>query len=174
MKTQAFRTGLVVLGLLGAGAAFAQGPGYGGGPGMMGGYGPGPGMMGGYGPGPGMMGGYGPGWGRGGGYGGPLAALDLSDDQQEKIFAIQEDNRRKNWDTMSKMRSEHFKLRRMYAADKVDPNAFAEQQSKVDDLRRQMIKSRLETRNQIESILTPEQRKQLRQFGPWWAREDDE
>lgn len=162
--------------------ASAQGPGYGPGPGgpgsgygpgmMGGGYGPGAGrgMMGGYG---GYSGGYGPGGGMMGGYG-RLGALDLTDEQQDKIFAIQEENRQKNWDTMGQMRSEQFKLQRMYRGNQVDPNAVAEQQKKVDELRRQMLKSRLEARNQIEAVLTPEQRKQVRQFGPWWAGEDAE
>ena len=181
---QAFRTSLLALGLLAAAAAMAQpGPGSGYGPGMRGGYGGyglGSGMMGGYGPGPGMMGGYGPGAGMMGGgpgasYGGtaPLAALSLSNEQQEKVLAIQEDNRRKNWDTMGKMRAEQFKLRSMYNADNVDPQAFAEQQKQVDDLRREMIVSRLETRKQIEGVLTPEQRQQFRQFGPRWLGEGD-
>jgi Spy/CpxP family protein refolding chaperone len=152
------------------------GPGSGYGPGMMGGGGYGPGMMdgGGYGPGSGRGGGYGPGYGRGGGFGGPMAALNLTDEQQEKIFALHEDQRRKNFDTMSKMRSETFKLRRMYNADNVDSKAVVEQQRKVDDLRRQVLASRLDMRKQMESVLTPEQRKQARQFGPWWAQEDDE
>jgi len=143
-------------------SALAQGPGYG--PGMMGGYGPGYG--------PGMMGGYGPGYGRGmmGGYG--LASLNLSDEQQSKVFAIQEENRKKNFDTMSKMRGEMFQLRRMYAAENVDAKAVVEQQKKVDDLRRGMLASRLEMRKQIEGVLTPEQRKQLRQVGPWWMSEE--
>ena len=132
--------------------AAAQGPGYGAGMG----YGPG----GGWGRG-GMMG-YG--YGRGGG----LSALDLSDEQAQKIFAIQDAQREKNWPTMTKMRTEMFKLRRMYYDDKADPKAFTEQQKKVDDLRREMLKSRLESRKQIEAVLTPEQRKQLRQMGPWW------
>jgi len=160
------------------------GPGYG--PGMMGGGGPGygPGMMGGgYGPGmmgggygPGMMGGgYGPGYGRGGyGPGGGLAALNLSDEQREKVLSLQEDSRRKNWDTMGQMRAEMFKLRGMYYADKLDPKAYADQQKKVDDLRRQMLASRIEARNQIEKVLTPEQRKQFRSFGPWWQQEEGE
>ena len=76
----------------GQGPGYGWGPGGGYGPGMMGGYGPG--MMGGY--GQGMMGGYGRGFG-----GGPIAALNLTDEQQEKIFAIQEESRKKNWDTMS-------------------------------------------------------------------------
>jgi len=149
--------------------AGAQGPGYGYGPGS------GPGMMGGS--GQGMMGGYGPGmtggYGRGG-YGSPLAALNLTDEQQDKLFALQEDHRRKNSDTMSKMRSETFKLRRMYNAESVDSKSLLEQQKKVDDLRRQVLASRLEMRKQMEGMLTPEQRKQMRQLGPWWAREDEE
>jgi Spy/CpxP family protein refolding chaperone len=136
---------------------------------MMGGYGPGGGMMGG-----GMVGGYGPGWGgASGGTTAPLAGLNLSVDQQEKFLAIQEEHRRKNWDTMGKMRAERFKLRSLYNADSVDPQGFAEQQKKVDDLRRQMIVSRLDTRRQIEALLSPEQRQQFRQFGPRWLEEGD-
>jgi Spy/CpxP family protein refolding chaperone len=123
-----------------------------------------------------MMGGYGPGPGygrRGYGPGGGLAALNLSDEQRDKIAAIQEENRKKNWDRMGQMRSEQFKLRRMYYADKVDPAAVAEQQKKVDDLRRQLIQSRVEARNQVQAVLTPEQRKQFRQFGPWWLEEEE-
>jgi Spy/CpxP family protein refolding chaperone len=173
---------------LAASSAIAQGPGYG--PGMMGGYGPGygqgmmggygpgygPGMMGGYGPrggyGPGMMGGYGP--GMMGGHGGPLAALNLNDEQQKKIFDLQEQNRRKNFDTMSKMRAETFQLRRLYNADKIDEKAVLEQQKKVDELRRQLLASRLEMHQQMESVLTPEQRKELREFRPWWYGGDVE
>ncbi|HEX6318624.1 MAG TPA: Spy/CpxP family protein refolding chaperone [Burkholderiales bacterium] len=163
----------MALGLAAGAVAVAQpgGPGYG--PGMMGGYGPGmgPGMMGGYGPGQGMMGGgYGPGWGASGG---ATAALNLTDEQREKIFAIQEQNRQKNWDKMGQMRAEQFKLRSLYNADSIDPQAFAEQQKKVDDLRREMLVSRLETRKQVEAVLTPEQRQQFRQYGPRWLGEPD-
>jgi Spy/CpxP family protein refolding chaperone len=163
MKTRTWKAGLVALGLAGAvAAAFAQGPG-GGGPG----YGPGYG--------PGMMGGYGPGYGGGRGFGpgGGLAALNLSSEQSEKIAAIQEENRRKNWDTMGQMRAEQFKLRQMFNADKIDSNAVAEQQKKVDELRRQVLKSRVDARNQVAAILTPEQRKQFKQFGPWWQRDEE-
>ena len=157
--------------------AGAQGPGYGYGPGMMGGSaggGYGPGMMGG-GYGQGMMGGgYGPGMGGYGRGGGPMAALNLTDEQQDKLFALQEANRKKNWDTMSSMRTEMFKLRRMYNAESVDSKALLEQQKKVDDLRRQVLASRLDMRKQMESVLTPEQRKQMRQFGPWWMHEGEE
>jgi Spy/CpxP family protein refolding chaperone len=156
-----------------AGVAMAQGPGYGPG------YGYGPGMTGGY--GPGMTGrGYGPGYGYGpgmmGGYpgGSGLAALNLTDDQQDKISKILEDTRNKNWGVMGQMRSEQFKLREMYYSDKLDPNAVADQQKKVDDLRRQMVKSHVETRNQISALLNPDQRQRFRSFGPWWVDETDD
>lgn len=166
MNKRIWPAAVLSLGLAGAtGAALAQGPG-------MGGYGPGPGMMGGYGPGPGMMGGYGP--GMMGGYGRGLAALDLSAEQRDKIAAIQEENRRKNWDAMGQLRSEQFKLSQMYNTDKIDSTAVSEQQKKVDELRRQLLKSRLDARNQVAAILTPEQKKHLRQIGPWWLREDED
>src|SRR4029077_4407028 len=140
MKPNTLKTGLLALALAGAvSVALAQGPGGPGyGPGMMGGNGYGPGMMGG-GYGPGMM----------GGYGGGLASLNLSAEQREKIASVQEENRKANWSTMGQMRSEQFKLRQMYDADKADSGAIADQQKKVDELRRQMLKSHVETRNQI-------------------------
>lgn len=135
---------LIIIAAIGiVASAAAQGPGGGYGRGMMGGYGP----------------------------GGGFAGLDLSDEQQDKIFAIREEHRRKNWDTMGALRAEQFKLRRMYNSDNVDAKAFGEQQKKVDELRRQMVGSHLEVRNQIGAVLTPEQRKQFRQIGPGWMRE---
>src|SRR5512135_609205 len=112
-------TSLVALALVASTAVMAQGgppPGAGRGPGMMGdGAGYGPGMMGGYGYGQGMMGGYGYGQGMMGGYGygqgpgmmggpggpgygrpGGLAALDLTDEQREKLSTLREQARRKN------------------------------------------------------------------------------
>ena len=153
--------------------AVAQGPGSGYGPGYGQGYGRG--MMGG-GYGPGMMGGggYGPGM-TGGGYGagGMFAALNLNDEQREKISAIQEAQRKKNWATMGEVRSEQFKLRSMYGSEKLDADKLVAQQKKVDELRQQMLKSRVEAHNQIAAVLTTEQRKQLRQFAPWWMGEEE-
>ena len=136
--------------------------------GMMGG--PGTGMMGGQ--GMGMMGG--PGMGMMGGPGGMFAALNLSDEQREKIASIREQNRAKNWAAMGEVRSEQFKLRSLYRADKLDADKIAEQQKKVDELRRQVLKSRVEAHNQIAGVLTPEQRKQLRQSAPAWFGDVEE
>ena len=132
----------------------------------MGGYGPG--MMGGYGYG---MGGYGPGMMGGRNV---LSRLDLTADQQEKIAQIREDMRAKNWGTMGELRTEQFRLRNLYNADKPDANAIAEQQKKVDELRRTMIKSHVDARNQIAALLTKEQRQQLRAMSTWWLDEEDD
>jgi Spy/CpxP family protein refolding chaperone len=180
MKTTIRKTALVASALvIGTAAALALahgGPGYG--PGYGGGTGYGPGMMGaGPGHGPGMMSGGGPGYGPGRGHaqGASLPeSLNLTDEQREKILAIQEGNRQKNWTAMGQLRSEMFSMRRMYDADKVDANAIAEQHKKVDELRRLMLKSRLESHNQVEAVLTPEQRKQFRQVRPQWLQEGEQ
>jgi len=152
--------------------------GYGGqgyGPGM--GHGMGPGMMGHGMMGHGMMGrqGHGPGRGPGmmqGARGEFLQQLGLNDDQRMKIARIREETRRKNWDVVGQIQAERFKLREMYFGDKVDPAAVTEQQRKVDDLKRQVLRARLEARNQVFALLTPEQRQKARSFGPpRWARD---
>ena len=173
MKARSWMTaGLLATALAASGFALSQGgpppgagPGNGYGPGMMGG-GYGPGMMGnGY--GPGMMGnGYGP--GMMGGY----AALDLTDDQRQKLAALGEQARRKSWDTMGQLRSEQYKLRELLRADPVNATAVVDQQLKVDDIRRQVLKARIDARNEMAGVLTPDQRKRVREAGPWWYRDD--
>jgi Spy/CpxP family protein refolding chaperone len=108
----------------------------------------------------------------GGSYGG-FAGLDLTDDQRQKLAALGEQSRRRNWDAMGQLRSEQFKLHELLRADPVNASAVADQQGKVDGLRRQVLKSRVEARNEMAAVLTPEQRKKLRESGPWWYRDDD-
>ena len=139
--------------------AQGYGPGYGQGRGMMGEGTMGGGMMG-----RGMMG-YGQ-------QGGVFAALGLSEEQHQKVLAIQEEHRNKNWAAMGEVRTEQYKLRSLYGAEKVDADKVAEQQKKVDELRRALLKSRVEAHNQMAAVLTPEQRKLLRQQAPWWLSDD--
>ncbi len=166
----------------GPGPMRGYGPGCDGGPGKARGYGGGaqwgggPGMMRGRGGGPEWGGDPGMMRGRGGGYGPGrvFAELDLTPDQQEKIAKVQEDMRRSNWDTMGQLHAEQFKLRGLYLADKPDPNAIADQQKKVDELHRAMIKSQVETGNRIQALLTKEQRDRLREYAPWWMEDGDD
>lgn len=158
-------------GAMGPGAGYGMMGGYGGyGPGMMGGYGGGygPGMMG-----PGMMGGYGPGM-MGGGYGGPgmmgaygpggFGNLNLSNDQQKKIAQIQENTRKKNWDLMGKLQEEHANLQNLFAEETPDSNKVGAEYDRLAGLRKQILQNNLQAHNQIQSVLTKEQRDQLQQW----------
>ncbi len=108
--------------------------------------------------GPGMMYGYGPG-----------AMLNLNEDQQKKIGAIQEELRKKHWGTMGKVNDEYAKLRELYGVEKRDPEAIGKQWQKIYDLRRQMMMESVKAQNRMEEQLTKEQKKQWRNYyGPGW------
>lgn len=120
---------------------------------MGGGMGMGGGMMGGgMGMGPGMMG------------GGMVHMLNLSDDQRSKINKLQDEERRQHWDTMGKIMDERVKLRDLYAADKRDIQAILKVQDVINQHQRKMMELHLNTQNQVEAILTQEQRDQLKSF----------
>jgi Spy/CpxP family protein refolding chaperone len=148
------------------------------GPGMMGGYGGygmGPGMMGGYGGygmGPGMMGGYG-GYGMGpgmmGGYAADyLGALNLSDDQREKITKIQEGLSTKHWELMGKMQQQRFQLRDLMASGKADDAAVGKTFKELEALRQQMWTAGVDAQKQVDATLTKAQREQLQRG---WGRD---
>jgi len=165
-------------GMMGSGMMGGHGPGYG--PGARGygpGYGPGGrgagvddddggwgmmGMMGGHGVGPGMMGGMGMmGLGLG-----PIARLDLDDNQRAQVLKIGDDLRRKNWDVMGKMQDEMAKLRDASWSGKRDRAAILAAYKRMSDLRLTMLENSLDARDRAEALLTPQQRDQLRRFGP--------
>lgn len=154
-------------------------------PGMgMGGMGMGPGMMG---MGPGMMGpgmgGAGMGFGQGMmGMGGPgmmgtglqhLGLLNLSDDQRQKINAIQDNLRKQEWSLTGKIMDEQARLRDLYLADQPDPKKVGAVVANIGDLRRQTVEAQVQAMNQINNVLTKEQQaqlKQLRRGGPMYGR----
>jgi Spy/CpxP family protein refolding chaperone len=161
-----------------------MGGGYG--PGMMGG-GYGPGMMGG-GYGPGMMGGgYGPGM-MGGGYGAGMMGrgpgmgrfafgiqdgLRLSDDQRKKLQSIHDELQGKQWDVAGKMRVEAIKMRDLMNAEMRDKAALDATFKRISDLRLERFDANLAAREQMEKLLTAEQRQQVRGWGHWWTGDDD-
>ena len=144
--------------------ASGRGDGYGG-PWMMGddygGYGMGWGMMGGgYGMGPSMM----------GGYGRFAAGLNLSDAQQKKIAAIEDAQFKKQWALMPQMRAAMVDYSRDVIGTEINVDAAMKAAKAVDGLRLQMLRNHLETTNQINAVLTKEQRVQLQRFRPWNSR----
>ena len=126
----------------------------------------GPGMMGGeYGMGAGMMGGgYGMGQGMGmmGLHG--VYMLDLTDDQRSKINAIQDKMRKQNWEVMGKMMDERSALRDLYNADTLDSKKIGAVYDRIFKLKRQMIDVGIKAHNDVNAVLTKEQREQLKQY----------
>lgn len=169
----------------GVGPGYGYGPGYGPGYGMGrgGGYGPGfgagpdvgcgggmgPGMMGGpgWGMGPGMMGGYGPGWGAGPGR--ALGSLDLDDAQRRQLRELQQQQRRDNWALMGQIHDEREKLQDAWGAGTGtrDRAAILAASRRIAELRQKLLESRLDAAERLDTILTPEQREQLRSQWSW-------
>ena len=130
--------------------------------GMMGGYGMGPDMMDGYGMGPGMMGGYGMGHGMRGAYWG--SGLDLTDEQQAKVNAIQDETRKAHWAMMGEMMNQRARLRDLNMAPKRDEAAIDAAYKEFGKLHQKMYESSVEAHKRMEAVLTKEQQEKLRTY----------
>jgi len=95
---------------------------------------------------------------------GPVGLLDLNDEQRAKVNKIHDDLRRQHWETLGKIMDEQAKLRDLYGADKRDTQAILKVHEQIDQLRRKMTEAHLKAENQMEAVLTKEQREQLRQM----------
>ena len=112
---------------------------------------------------------------------GPMWMLDLSDEQLDKIFDIRRDLVKEMRPLMQQMMEQREKLHELYDAEKADPSAIGEAYSKMGDLKGQMIEARIKAHNQMQEVLTEEQRKQLKSMqhrmekrGPMWMMEEEE
>ncbi len=101
-----------------------------------------------------------------------VAALGLSDEQAQRIDQIHEDVRQKLWPALGQMQAERFRLRQLHRVDRLDSAAIAEQQRKIDDIRRQVLRAHLDSRTQIEAVLSPEQRRLFRGMHSRWLLDD--
>jgi Spy/CpxP family protein refolding chaperone len=112
--------------------------------------------------GPGMMGGYGP-----GGYGpGGYAALGLTDEQRDKIAAIQEDAWKKRWGLMQAMHELGWKSFGSGTANEADARKAYEATA---DLRKQMFEANLDASKRVQAVLTKEQKERLsKERRPGW------
>jgi Spy/CpxP family protein refolding chaperone len=133
---------------------------------MHGGYG-GYGMMGGGYGGYGMMGGGYGGYGMmGGGYGG---MLNLSKAQRDKIQNIQQSLRKSHFAMMESMIEERQKLPELYNQENPSASKIGAVYGRIFAIQRQMIESSINARNQMNKVLTKEQREQIQQWhrGMW-------
>lgn len=124
--------------------------------GMMGGNGMGHGMMGGNGMGPGMIGGYGM-MGAG-----PMSGLELNRDQRKQMLRIQSELRKQNWALQGGILDAREQLFELYLEDTLDAKKIGTVYAKIFDLRRQMIEAGINAHNRQRTVLTEEQRQQLR------------
>lgn len=121
--------------------------------------------------GPGGWGGMGPGmmWGAGpGGMGmmgmGALQRLNLTDEQRGKIEKIQDAEHKKHLDVAGKMFDQQTKLRDLTQEDKPDPKKVSAAYGEVAKLHQQMLEVHVQAFNQVQDVLTKEQRDQLKQW----------
>jgi Spy/CpxP family protein refolding chaperone len=155
----------------GGGAGY-QGMGYGGmGQGAMGYHGMGYGGMGPGGPmhgGPAASGGC-PVWrgAAGSASGGPFAALDLSAAQRQRIAAIIKQQSARQWALMSQAHTLMLAPPPARKPAGIDVDAIMQRAEAMSKLRLQMMRSRLETMQQIDSVLTAKQRARWREGGGW-------
>jgi Spy/CpxP family protein refolding chaperone len=95
---------------------------------------------------------------------GPVAMLDLTNEQRDKIAKIYENERHKNWETYGKIMDEKAKLRDLYADETVDAKKVGTVYSNLAKLQQQVIEANVETNNRVQTVLTKEQKEQLRQW----------
>jgi len=91
----------------------------------------------------------------------PNGELKLSSEQREKIYAIQREMRKKQWDLMEQMQAVMTKVYPLMNADKRDTKAILAAFEPSFKLHRQMLEIQIETANRIDAVLTPEQRKTI-------------
>jgi Spy/CpxP family protein refolding chaperone len=118
----------------------------------------------GYGPGYGMMGGYGMhGAMMGAGFGArDFESLKLSDEQRTKLADIERDVSQKQWEVMKRMHDQPFHMHDAYASGELDENVARKSYDAMSAAQKEMFEIGLQARKRIDSVLTPEQRQQLR------------
>jgi Spy/CpxP family protein refolding chaperone len=121
------------------------------------------GMMGGHG-GMGMMGGGCGGMGMGG-----YRMLDLTQAQRTKIESIQQNLRKSHFAMMEKIIEERQKLPDLYNQENPSASKIGAVYGRIFAIQRQMIESSINSRNQMNKVLTKEQREQMQQWhrGMW-------
>ena len=121
---------------------------------------------GGMGRGMGMGAGRGRGMGMGRGMGAAFARLDLTDAQREKLADIHERQMRRNVQARADLQLARMDLHKLMKAESPNTAAINAQIDKLAKLRADMQKTHVATFVEARGLLTPEQRKQLREPGP--------
>lgn len=92
--------------------------------------------------------------------------LDLSEAQQEKLRGLVEEEQDKSAELREKMRENRRQLRQAEEKSPFDEKAVRALAAKQAELVSEQIVSRAKLRNQMDAVLTPEQRKLLERLRP--------
>ena len=88
----------------------------------------------------------------------PIAALDLSDKQVDKITEINDHKRKELWKLQGAEMEMQNKLRDLYADEQFDAHAIMKANHTLAAVHEKMINVRSDAQTRIYDILTPEQR----------------
>lgn len=93
-------------------------------------------------------------------------ALNLTQDQQDKIFAIMHEQAPAKYAQRKQQRETMEALRTLAQADKLDEAKAQQLTDQFGQLEKEKALSRLKTEAKISALLTPEQRQKAREFKP--------
>ncbi len=92
-----------------------------------------------------------------------MTQLNLTDAQKQQVRQLMSANREKSQGVMQQMMTLHQQLRDQIFADS-GPGDTSALQAQIKDLIANMMQSQIELHEQISKILTPEQRKKMREM----------
>jgi protein CpxP len=101
---------------------------------------------------------------RGGGMGMAFRQLDLTDEQKKRMADIRDRQERSSIRARADMSIAELDLRKLMRADSPDRRAIESQIEKIGSMRTSMQKSRVGMMFDMRSVLTPEQRNQLKEM----------
>ena len=87
----------------------------------------------------------------------PLAALGLSDQQSSQLQTLQKSMYDKTKDIRTQLLDDMFSLRQLELQKNVDQSAVNSKINEINNLRTQMYNNGQQARQQLQSILTPDQ-----------------
>jgi len=96
----------------------------------------------------------------------PFEQLGLTDQQKEQIRHNFLETRKKNIDVEAKKKVAGIELHELMSADAPDQNKINAKITELSKLNETLLRNRTESALTFQKILTPEQRKKMKAFGP--------
>ena len=93
-----------------------------------------------------------------------MRGLDLKQDQQARIDAIESQAGEKRRNLIESLNAENGKLNALLLGESIDTGALTEQYARCAQLRRQLFELGLDERQRIDAVLNDEQRRQWRRW----------